>query len=191
MTKNIFLKILYSLFIFSSIIFVLAFLYDTPFFYQYFTNEKILSNVNILMTSFWVLWAATWSLILYANFDRWDINSNKINYYKRNYKNYLVFSFVLTFVFFILNKIILRIELFNIFIFFYFLFLVPILHILILSIKKEKESFFSRNTFLIALIILSFVPFYLAVDYKQTAEQLSIYVYYFLILWVISSAFEK
>lgn len=191
MTKNIFLKILYCLFFISTIVFILALLYDTPFFYKYLENEKLLSHINDIKLSFAVFWATTWSLILYSNFDKLDINKSKLNYYKNNYINYLILSSVLTLTFFVLNKIMLKVDIFNVFIFFYFLFLTPILHILILSVNKDKDSFFSRNIFLIALIILSFVPFFLMVDYKQTAEKLSIYVYYLLILWVISSIVEQ
>ena len=42
----------------------------------------------------------------------------------------------------------------------------------------------SRYSFLIALVFLIYTPFYLILWDKKIAEQLSIYAYYFLIIWV-------
>ena len=43
----------------------------------------------------------------------------------------------------------------------------------------------SRIFFLIALILLSYTPFYIILENKELAEKLSIYAYYFLVIWVI------
>jgi hypothetical protein len=43
----------------------------------------------------------------------------------------------------------------------------------------------SRIFFLIALIFLFYTPFYIILEDKRLAEKLSIYAYYFLVLWVI------
>ncbi len=49
----------------------------------------------------------------------------------------------------------------------------------------------SRISFLIALCFLSFVPVYLIIWDNTKAENLSIYAYYFLIIWVIISIYEN
>lgn len=53
----------------------------------------------------------------------------------------------------------------------------------------------SRIFFLIALLFLFYTPFYLILENKKIAEELSIYAYYFLVIWVIYeivlSKFEK
>jgi hypothetical protein len=43
----------------------------------------------------------------------------------------------------------------------------------------------SRTFFLIALMFLYYTPFYIILKDVKIAEQLSIYAYYFLVLWVI------
>jgi hypothetical protein len=43
----------------------------------------------------------------------------------------------------------------------------------------------SRVFFLIAITFLFYTPFYIILENKKTAESLSIYAYYFLVIWVI------
>ena len=54
---------------------------------------------------------------------------------------------------------------------------------------KEKYTlkflFDSRYLFLIALVLLVYTPIYIYLEDKKTAETLSIYAYYFLVVWVI------
>lgn len=49
----------------------------------------------------------------------------------------------------------------------------------------------SRISFLIALSLLSFVPVFLIMWDNSKAETLSIYTYYFLIIWVFMSIYEN
>lgn len=49
----------------------------------------------------------------------------------------------------------------------------------------------NRLSFFIALSLLGFVPVYLLIWESAKAENLSIYSYYFLIIWVVISIFEN
>lgn len=49
----------------------------------------------------------------------------------------------------------------------------------------------SRISFAIALIFLSFSPIYLIIWQNNIAENLSIYAYYFLVIWVFTSIIES
>lgn len=57
---------------------------------------------------------------------------------------------------------------------------------LILYIYKTKDFFVdSRFLFLIALNLLIYTPFYIILKQQKIAEQLSIYAYYSMVLWVV------
>lgn len=49
----------------------------------------------------------------------------------------------------------------------------------------------SRLSFLFALFLLLWVPLFLILEKKETAEIYSIYAYYFLVIWVIVSLYES
>lgn len=49
----------------------------------------------------------------------------------------------------------------------------------------------SRYSFLIALVLLIYTPFYLIIGNEAIAEQLSIYAYYFLVIWVWLEIFHN
>jgi len=57
---------------------------------------------------------------------------------------------------------------------------------LIIYIWKTKDTIFdSRWFFLIALNLLIYTPFYLILQQKKIAEQLSIWAYYAMVWWVV------
>jgi len=110
--------------------------------------------------------------------------------------NFLKNRLVLTFVFFVAFVLLSLVILYSLYPdklwfsknYFYLLhFLVIYLDIyLVLYIWKTKDFIIdSRFLFLIALNLLIYTPFYIILKQQKIAEQLSIYAYYVLVLWVI------
>lgn len=130
-----------------------------------FKNTSILFYTFSLIFIFWI-----WYLI---DFLRKDLFKSDLSFNWTNVLKYTLFFIIIIilykfFDFSILNKIII------LYLIFCLLFYID-----------------SRISFLVALSLLSFVPIFIIMENKEKAEILSIYTYYFLVIWVVSEIYQN
>ncbi len=156
------------------IFFVLIFSFFSILFLSYFSKDFSLNNNFIYL--FWILILVFFDKIIEF------IKKEDFSFYFKNLdfekdkKNLFIRIFLL--IFFTILLLFLELEIIN------FL----ILEFIIFSIFFKLDS---RISFSIALVLLCYTIFFIFFEDKKMSEILSIYAYYFLIIWVWLEIFQN
>lgn len=157
--------------------------------------DKILHNKITYLLTIFIVFILIWAILLNLILDQ-KIVLESSYLYILHIISLIVWSYLLNMIFkdknqqkkwlFIKNIFLQFSLLLLILIWIYFLFNLSLINYLIIwfIISSIIFSIDSRISFSIALILLFYVVFYISSWDNKTAEKLSIYTYYFLVIWV-------